>query len=292
MQATQPDYGLLSIFVAVANEQSFTKAARKLGIGKGTVSRAIAALEEQLSAELLHRTTHAVALSTAGSALYDRVAPHLAALEQAVQGLPERAEVPSGELRITAPPDFGLVILAEALSHFGRRYPEVTVSVRLTTDNVDLVADGFDLAIRAASRRLKNSALTARRLGETSLGFFAAPSYVARRGKPKAFGETGHDWIVHPGALTAIKELTPRFSCSDFMLVRRLAQDGAGIGMMPRMLGTPFVSDGLLEEIDCGESGAWRATLYLVYPTSRQVPRKVIAFRDFLLEWLKRSPLS
>ena len=105
MPETQADTQLLATFVAVADEQSFTKAARKLGIGKGTVSRAIAQLEEQLGAELLHRTTRAVALSTAGVALYERVAPHVIALNQAVQKLPERAAVPSGELRMTAPQD-------------------------------------------------------------------------------------------------------------------------------------------------------------------------------------------
>ena len=90
----------------MAEEASFTKAARKLGPGKGTVSRAIASLERQPGAELVHRTTQAVALSTAGTALYERTAKHLSALDQAVQRLPERAEEPSGVLRLTAPNDF------------------------------------------------------------------------------------------------------------------------------------------------------------------------------------------
>jgi DNA-binding transcriptional LysR family regulator len=97
------EYQLLAVFVAVAEQASFTKAARKLGIGKGTVSRAVAQLARQLGAELVHRTTHAVALSTAGTALYERTAAHLAALDQAVQKLPERAAEPSGVLRMTAP---------------------------------------------------------------------------------------------------------------------------------------------------------------------------------------------
>ena len=163
MPETQADTQLLTTFVAVADEQSFTKAARKLGIGKGTVSRAIALLEEQLGAELLHRTTHAVALSTAGVALYERVAPHIAALHQAVQKLPERAAVPSGELRLTAPQDIAQVILPEVLTQFARRYPEVHVDLRVTNLRVDLVAEGFDLAIRVATK-MKDSTLTARRL--------------------------------------------------------------------------------------------------------------------------------
>ncbi|HEX5660975.1 MAG TPA: LysR family transcriptional regulator, partial [Polyangiales bacterium] len=88
MAETPVDYQLLAVFVAVAEQNSFSKAARKLGIGKGTVSRAIARLERTVGAELLHRTTHHVALSTAGSALFERAAPHLAALNQAVVKLP------------------------------------------------------------------------------------------------------------------------------------------------------------------------------------------------------------
>jgi DNA-binding transcriptional LysR family regulator len=115
----------------VAEEASFTKSARKLGLGKGTVSRAIASLERQLGAELVHRTTQAVALSTAGTALYERTAKHLSALDQAVQRLPERAEEPSGVLRLTAPNDFSFVVLPEVLAQFARRYPEVQVDLRV-----------------------------------------------------------------------------------------------------------------------------------------------------------------
>src|SRR5688500_3143734 len=107
MNETQLDLNLLNIFVTVVQQSSFTKAARKLGVGKATVSRSIARLEEIVGAELVHRTTHKVALATAGTELYDRTAAHLSALDAAVRGLPEAAEQPSGELRITAPHDFG-----------------------------------------------------------------------------------------------------------------------------------------------------------------------------------------
>src|SRR5690348_13053202 len=107
------DYQLLAIFRAVAVQTSFSKAAKRLGVAKGTVSRAIARLEDIVGAELLHRSTHSVALSTAGTALYERTAHHVAALDQAVKGLPERAEEPSGDLRVTAPTDFGAILLPD-----------------------------------------------------------------------------------------------------------------------------------------------------------------------------------
>ena len=119
MATTPLDFGLLAMFAAVAEETSFSKAARRLGITKGTVSRGIARLEDDVGAELIHRTTHKVSLSTAGTALYERTAPHLSALERAFGELPERAEQPSGELRMTAPHDFAAMVLPELISQFG-----------------------------------------------------------------------------------------------------------------------------------------------------------------------------
>jgi DNA-binding transcriptional LysR family regulator len=294
MHETHADTALLTTFVAVADEQSFTKAARKLGIGKGTVSRAIALLEEPRGAARLHRTTPAVALSTAGVALYERVAPHIAALNQAVQKLPERAAVPSGELRLTAPQDIAQVILPEVLTQFARRYPEVRVDLRATNRQVDLVAEGFDIAIRAATK-MKDSTLTARRLAIGGLGSYAAPSYVARRGRPKRIGDADHDWIVHPFTRAALKlpaETVTRFQCDDFLVIRALARDGAGVGMMPRFVGTPYVNEGLLEDVGLAEPASLRAGLYLVWPSSGQVPRKVVAFREFFVEWLRKAPMG
>ena len=292
---TPIDYELLSIFIAVADETSFSKAARKLGIGKGTVSRAVARLEELVGAELLHRNTHTVALSTAGLALYERTAHHLHALDQAVLKLPERAEEPSGELRITAPLDFGRIILPDVLVQFSRRYPDVRFHLRITNAQVDLVAEGFDLAIRAMRGAMKNSSLTARRIGGGSIAFYASPAYIARRGKPKQIGEPGHDWILPPqvqGHLKLPRDFVCRFLGDDFFLIRELVRDGAGVGMIPSFVAEPYEREGLLETITIGDMPRWTGGLFVVYPSSGQVPRKVIAFRDFLIERLKKTPIE
>jgi DNA-binding transcriptional LysR family regulator len=294
MAETQADYGLLATFVAVAQERSFTKAAQKLGIGKGTVSRAIAELEEQMGAELIHRTTHAVALSTAGLALYERTAPHLVALDQAVLKLPERATEPSGNLRMTAPQDFGNVVLPEVLTLFCRRYPQVSLDVRLTNAHVDLVGEGFDLAIRAAAYALKDSTLIARQLGVSGINFYAAPTYLARRGKPKELGDAQHDWIVHPAARGALKlprEMPIRVLTDDFLFIRNLTREGVGIGTVPRFLAAPLVQEGLLDELALVQQRVPVGGLFIVYPSRGEVPRKVTAFRDFLIAWLKKAPL-
>jgi DNA-binding transcriptional LysR family regulator len=294
MAETAFDYQLLAVFVAVAEQNSFSKAAHKLGIGKGTVSRAIARLERTVGAELLHRTTHQVALSTAGSALYERTAHHLAALDKAVLKLPERGEQPSGELRITAPSDFGAIVLPELIAEFARRFPGVTFDVRLSNARVDLVAEGFDLAIRAGAATMKDSSLTVRRLGAVGNEFYAAPSYIARRGKPRQLGDGAHDWILHPFALANWKLPRPsaRYVCDDFFLVRELVRQGVGIGLLPPFVADAYVREGWIENLPLSKPWAAAGHFVLLYPSSGQVPRKVLAFRDYLVERLKKAPLA
>ncbi len=286
------NYQLLAIFGTVAREESFTGAARKLGIGKGTVSRAITALEAQLGTELVHRTTHAVALSTAGIELYERTATHLAALDSAVHKLPERTAEPSGVLRLTVPNDFALVVLPRLISQFARRHPQVQFDIRITNEVLDLVAEGFDVAIRAVSK-LKDSTLTIRRLGVGTSGWYAAPEYVTRRGKPKAIGDPRHEWIVVTAMkpwLALPKDAPTRFRCDDLLLARSLAREGAGICFLPSFTAAPFVREGWLEPLGLPDlMRARKADLAVLYPSSGQVPRKVTAFRDFVLEWAKTA---
>ena len=294
MSETRPDLRLLVAFAAVARHASFTKAARSLAVGKGTVSRAVVQLEQELGTELVHRTTRAVSLSTAGLALYERITPHLSALDAAVAKLPERSPVPSGELRLTAPTDLGVVVLEPLLVQFARRYPDIRLDVRLTSSPVDLVAGGFDLAIRAAAK-IEDSTLTIRKLSGHAHRFYAAPAYLARRGRPRQFGEAGHDWLLHANTrryFNLPRDVRPRVVCDDFIFIRNMACDGAGVATIPTFLGSPFVREGLLDEVPIPSPPPLRnVPVYLVYPSSGEVPRKVTAFRDFLIESLDQSRL-
>ena len=295
MEKTPIDYHLIATFIAVADETSFSKAARKLGIGKGTVSRAIARLEDLVGAELLHRTTHKVALSTAGTALYERTAPHLAALDQAVVRLPERAEQPSGDLRITAPHDFGVVVLPQVLSQFCLRYPDIRFDVRLTNTLIDLVAEGFDLAIRPRLDKVKSSSLIARRLCPATIGFYASPAYIARRGEPRQPGDADHEWVMFLPMLLRLRlgnGFRPRVVSDDFFLIRNLAREGVGVGVMPNFLAAPEVVAGTLVPVLSCERVPAGAGFFIVYPASGQVPRKLTAFRDFIIDHLKAHPID
>jgi DNA-binding transcriptional LysR family regulator len=294
MPTTAPDYDLLAAFVAVAEEASFSKAAKRLGITKGTVSRAVARLEDTVGAELVHRNTHKVALSTAGTALYERTAPHLAALESAVGTLPERSEQPSGELRITAPHDFSAIVLPELVAQFLVRFPDVRVDMRVTNARVDLIAERFDLAIRASAGKLADSRLTARKVSVGAAAFYAAPSYLARRGEPRAFGEPKHEWVVMPAMLAFLrppKDFRPRVLVDDILTLRNLVREGAGVGFLPRFVTEAYVAEGRLQET-LSSHAIGNVSLMIVYPSSGQVPRKVVAFRDFLVERLKARPLA
>ena len=280
---------LLQAFVAVAETSSFSAAAERLGTSKATVSRAIAKLEEGVGAELVHRTTRQVALSTAGTALYERAAPHLAALKKSVCTLPELEEAPSGELKITAPIDVGATLLPEVVARFALRYPAVRVDAWITNRVVDLVGEGFDLAIRAGGVKQKDSSLVVRSLSAVDVLFFASPTYLARRGQPREAGDAAHDWIQFRKPLgTPLK--TARVVCDDFFFLRETLRAGAGIGPLPTFLAEPLVKSGELVSVlpSFHQTGG---SFVLAYPSARKMPRKVTAFRDVVLETLRLRPL-
>ncbi len=283
------DLQLLVVFSAVAEQSSFSKAAAKLGVAKGTVSRSIAQLEQLLGVELLHRTTHHVSLSTAGAALYERTNGHLTALRSAVVELPEREEAPSGLLRMAAAPDFGAIVLPSVISAFSRRFPSVRFDVRLSGQQVDLVKDGYDLAIRPVTGPLKDSTLTARRIGKGSAAFYAAPSYVARRGRPKQLGDERHTWVMHRAASRLFKTdpASVQFLVDDFLLARDLIRDGVGVGVLPNFVAHAYLREGLLEEVPVSGAAVMGGELMMLYPSSGQTSKKVTAFRDFLVESLR-----
>jgi DNA-binding transcriptional LysR family regulator len=290
------DLNLLGLFVAVAETGSFSEAARRLGLPKSSVSRGVASLEASVGAQLLHRTTRHVSLSTAGAALYERAAPLLASLKEAAGTLPEREEAPSGELRLTAPHDMGATFLPEVIARFTARYSSVRVDCRLTNRNVDLVAEGFDLALRASGSKLADSSLRVRRLSAIDVQLFASPAYLARRGTPRAPEDLAHHDIVAfrglklPGEL-GLSEKNAHVLGDDMLFLREAVKAGAGIALLPTFLAQADVTSGQLVRV-LPRYTQPSASLVMLYPRTRLVPRKVSAFRDFLAEFLKSRPLS
>jgi DNA-binding transcriptional LysR family regulator len=288
------DLNLVAVFEAVARTGSFSAAAKELGIPKSSASRAVARLEDELGVQLLFRTTRKVALSEPGTALYDRVTPLLRSLKGALGGLPQRGEAPSGTLRLTAPVDLGVLFLAEVLARYTARYPAVSVDVHLTGRVVDLVGEGFDVALRVASK-LEDSSLVVRRAAPVLFQLFASPLYLARRGTPRTAEELDdHDWIVFRGGpqklrVTPVSQAArraPRIACDDLLFVRDAVRAGAGIGLLPTFVAEPEVLAGSLVRI-VPRLERQAGSLYVVTPAAKHVPAKVVAFRELVLELLK-----
>jgi DNA-binding transcriptional LysR family regulator len=288
----------LAIFAAIAGAGGISAAAARLGVPKSSVSRALGRLEEGLGVELIHRTTRRTRLSTAGEALLERVAPLLSGLEAAVSELPDRESQPAGLLRVTCTIDFGATVVAELVTRFVARHPDVVVEVHASNTIVDLIAGGFDIAFRfSPRRRMSDSALVARRLGSLQPQLVASPAYCARRGTPRTPRELdGHDFITYTGAESFVIE-TPghvqrvaakgHIRCDDMFFALAAARAGGGIALLPSFLADESIAAGELLPV----MPHWRVqsgTIWLVHPAARNLPVKVSAFRDFVIAEFRR----
>lgn len=288
------DLNLLTVFEAVARTSSFSAAARELSIPKSSASRAVARLEAELGVQLLFRTTRRVSLTAPGTALYDRVTPLLRQVKAALGELPGREEAPSGTLKVTAPVDLGVLFLAEVVTRYTARHPAVTVEVNLTGRVVDLVAEGVDVALRAASR-LEDSSLVVRRAAPIAFHLYASPVYLARRGTPRAEADLAeHDWVAFRGGPQKLRAPGPkqgaarrpaRVVCDDLLFLLHAVRAGAGLGLLPAFVAEEDVLAGRLVRV-LPRHDRPTEYLHLVTPATKHVPAKVTAFRDLVLEVL------
>ncbi len=286
------DLDLLRVFVSVAESTSFTRTARKLGLPRSAVSRRISRLEQLLGVRLFHRTTRRVGLSTAGAALFERVGPSIASIDEAVRDLPEQDDAPAGLLRITAPVDLATSVLPEVIAQFAIEHPAVSVDVSVSNEMIDLVAEGIDCALRIATHELRDSSLVARRIGELAISVYASPAYLEGRRPIRSPADlTGHEWVVFrrsaPLRITSGKrsvQVDPRgrVETDDMLFAHHAVRRGLGLGALPTYLTDPDVAAGLLVRV----LPRWTARsgqLWMVWPGARHVPRKTLAFRDAMV---------
>jgi DNA-binding transcriptional LysR family regulator len=291
------DLNDLGVFVTVVEAASFSLAAQRLGIPKSSVSRAIARLEEVVGVSLLHRTTRRVAPSTAGQRLYDRVRSQIASLRESAGELPQLEDALAGRLRVTTAADFDAQLLSQVVGRMVDRHPAIEVELHLSNEFVDLVGGGFDLALRFATRRFRDSTMTARKLAASPFELFAAPSYLKRRGTPRTPRDlANHDWVVFNNArhfhMTGpssdkVVEIAPRgrILCNNLTFARAAIVAGYGIGGL-----TPY---NVHAQLDAGtlvrvlpQWSSHISNLWAVWPGRRKAPRKVTAFVEILLEVL------
>lgn len=281
-------WDLLAVFAAVAETESFTRAAERLGLPRSTVSRQVLALEEELGARLMHRTTRRVTLTPAGRRLLEQVGPHVTALGKVAPG--DLDEGPAGTLRITTTPDLGSALLAEVVARYTLLHPGVKVEARLTLRLVDLVGEGFDLALRAGAKSLPDSPhLSASRVGTLQLGLFAAPRYLARAGTPRSIEElAGHDLVSFSEAVTIEGLPPPRVLCDDTAFVRGVLRAGGGLGALPTFFADQDLATGALVRV-LPDWNVWTGKVWLVTPHAAHPPRRVVVFKELLQEMLQRS---
>lgn len=293
------DFNDIPVFVRVVEAGSFTEAARVLGREKSSVSRSVSRLEEDLGVRLLQRTTRKLALTDAGQAFFDRVRGALSGVEEAASTIQELGGEPRGIVRMTAPADGDELGLAEIIAAFHTKYPEVHVELTLTSRHVDLVAEGFDLALRAG--KLADSTLIVRKIGNSDVAAFAAPSYLERRGRPGTLADlTRHECLLYrarngralwslagPNGAESV-EVTGPMSADNLHFVTRACAAGLGVALLPIAMAGRFVGGGALEHI----LPAYRFTggiFAAVLPSSTFVPTRVALLRDFLVDHLTRS---
>jgi DNA-binding transcriptional LysR family regulator len=287
------DLNLLPLFLAVVDAGSMSTAAARLGLPKSSVSRGVARLEAALGVQLFFRSTRRLSVSTAGRALAERVRPLLGALPALVDGLPEQDEEPAGSLRLTAPVDIGLAWLPGFTAKLLERYPRLELDVRLSNDVVDLVGGGFDAALRVGGR-LPDSTLIARRLAQVTFEAYAAPAYLARRGTPRTCAELANHARVGLGQAKWPAPFDPGgkpwVTVNDVLLCRELVREGLGVGLLPSFIAQGAVTRGELVRV-LPRVQARVGSLFLVHPRVARTPRKIVALRELLVEYLAERPL-
>ena len=296
------DLNLVSAFVRVVEDGSFTAAAQKLGLPKSSVSRRVTALERALRVRLLQRSTRKLVLTEAGRLYFDRARASLGGLADAGAAVTDLSSEIAGPIRLTAGGNSGL--LAKLVSEFVTRYPNVQIDVVLTPRRVDLVAEGFDLALRAGP--LVDSSLIARRLGRQELGLFASPAYLRKAGRPRRvadlakhrfvlFGEPperGHLRLTGPDGEEETVKVSGPLVAHDMSFAADVISTGLGIALIPDIYLGWLAKGGLrlgrpeLERV-LPDHGVVGAELSLVSPPTAYEPTRVKLLRDFLTEKLR-----
>lgn len=290
--------GSISVFAAVVDAGTFAAASEAIGMTPPGVSRAIARLEKGLNIRLFNRTTRSISLTEEGRRFYEQVMPHLAGLEEAAAAAAGGTSAVRGKLRINLDPVVYRTVLGQRLDAFMDAHPELEIEL-IARDNLgDLVMDGFDLAVRFGEPRA--STLIARKLLDTGVVTVAAPSYVARRGRPAKpedlesrshkclefrNPETGKPfpWEFHRRRKRIVVDTRGRLTVNDPGALLDACLAGSGIAQMLLLGAEPLLADGRLINL-FPEWADERFPLYVYYPSRHHVPAKTRAFVDFIVE--------
>jgi DNA-binding transcriptional LysR family regulator len=284
------DLQTLEAFVKVVQTGSFTRAADALHTQKARLSRVVSQLERELAVRLLERTTRSLSLTEAGREFFERAHAILASVDDARQAMQRIRGQPQGTLRLTCGVEFGLMAVSGWIADYLARHPQVQVQAEFSNRVVDIVHEGYDLAVRVGP--LSDSSLAARRLGSLDYGLYAAAGYLKRRGRPAVPQDlTGHAQVVYDGAAsqgswllarsgdTQRVKLQPRLRVNNSLAAREALQRGLGIGLLPRLVAEPAGEPRRLQRV-LPDWVAPEVPVHAVFASARYLTPKVRAFID------------
>jgi DNA-binding transcriptional LysR family regulator len=292
--------GEMTIFSRVVSAGSLSAAAKELGMSTAVVSRRLAALESRLGVRLINRTTRSLHLTDEGARYYDACARLLAEIEEADAAVAAGRAEPQGPLRVALPAAFGHLHVAPLIPRFAARYPSVQLALSLSDRNVNVIEEGFDLAVRIAD--LADSSLAARKLAPNRRVVCASPDYLRRNGTPQTPQDlVGHNCLTtndftmtwdykdpegEPGAV----RVSGRYACDNWEVLREWAIAGLGVALKSTWDVRQQLEDGSLVPLLPGYTFASEVAIYAVYPHRRFLPAKTRAFIEFLADSFGPEP--
>ena len=273
-------------FTAVAESGNFTQAAKKLLISTAQVSRQVSELEQRLNTKLFYRTTRKVTLTEEGQLFYQQCRSILDGLEVAERSLTNLRSTPQGKIRISAPVTYGERHIIPLINQFLLQYPQVEIEVQLSNQRIDLIEEGFDLAIRLG--QLNDSSLIAKRISSRQHFLCASPSYIEQHGKPETINDLKqHNCLLGSADFWLFADKKVRISgnlrCNSGLGLVDAALKGIGIVQLPEYYIAEHINNGelitLLEQQQRAEEGIWA-----LYPQNKYLASKVKLLINFLQE--------
>lgn len=286
------------MFVAVLDFGSFAEAAKRLGTSPGQASKLVSRLEADLGAQLLKRTTRALSPTEVGQAYYSRLKGLIEEFDALDASVRNASGAPAGRLRVTAPLSFGTIRLTPRLLDFARAFPDIVLDVSFSDRTVNLVEEGFDMAVRVGQPA--DSSLISRKLCDAHIVMVAAPVYLAERGHPETPADLARheciidtnfrdpfDWSIGDGAASVPVTGRIRFSNGEACLAA--AESGLGIARIPSFIAGPSIREGRLVAV-LPEMENKPHTIHAVYPPARHLALKVRVLVDFLADSFRGTP--
>lgn len=288
----------LDIFARVARTGNMSAAGREMGLSPAVVSKRVSLLEDRLGARLFQRTTRQLTLTETGEGYFKRVVDILSLVEEAEDFVSRRNTKPRGLLKVTAPTSFSRLHIGPYLAEFLARYPEIELDFHLTDNFVDIIRDGFDVAIRIGE--LQDSSLVARKLAPDKRIICAAPAYLERYGTPKSLADLDHHNCLSAGAQDVWRlegadgqkqlRLKGNIRSNSAEFVRDAMLAGLGIGLRSTWDIGPELKNGDLTIVLPQYRGSSNVAVYAVYPCREFMPAKVNALIEYLAELYGNEP--